>query len=98
MKYDDLIKALRKTESSSESEQSDSDSSCGDFDKCKICNRKYPPQRLLLGTKSRFGTRKEITWVQCNRCDLWMHSVCEKATVQDLELDEYECNKCLFGY
>ena len=52
---------------------SDDDSSASEVSEaelCQLCRRKQPDQKISAG--------KLDQWVQCDQCNKWYHTICEK--------------------
>ena len=78
----DYKKIFVETDDSSSSEESSS-SENNDINKCKACNKKYPP-------KDKRSKRKKDEWIFCEKCERWMHDVCENVRVNKIS-DDYIC-------
>ena len=44
-----------------------------------------------LNTPRDNNEARKITWVQCNRCDAWVHCLCVGMQVEDVEASAFTC-------
>ena len=83
--YDQLVASYSSTSSS---DTSDDDSETGKpSSKCCVCCKINPP-------RSRHRKNEVTTWICCDVCDRWMHSICADASEEDLNAPIYTCNDC----
>ena len=58
-------------------------------DKCQKCLKDVPPRKKGRGK----GMSNTITWVSCDKCNLWFHCVCVNIRKDSIP-DNYFCFKC----
>ncbi len=81
--YDQLLASY----SSSSSENTDDSETLETPSACWVCSKVNPPRSI-------YRKGDVTTWICCDVCDRWMHSVCVEASEIDLIADRYTCSAC----
>ena len=45
----------------------------------------------LLNTPKDNNEARKIAWIQCTRCDTWVHCLCVGMQVEDVETSAFVC-------
>ena len=62
-----------------------------DSEKDVKCDQCTPDSINMLKT----NTDETITWCKCEKCDKWIHAICDNLTKEEVEMtSQYFCKKC----